>query len=737
MTFHYQWRDLLACLVGLYLFGGWPVHASERIALVIGNSAYRTAPLVNPRNDATAMAALLEKAGFAVDKQLDTPLKELQSAVDRFGQAIRDPKIKFGLFYYAGHGLQQDWRNYLVPVSATIRNGAEVPQQTVDVSKLLRYMEQAQGRSFLVILDACRDDPFAGSYKPAAAGLSQFDAPGGSLLAYATAPGNVAQDGEGVNGLYTGFLLKEFAVPGARLEDAFKRVRLNVRLASRGTQIPWESTSLEEDVFIFPTKTRSLSEADRDQLLEKEIAHWMRVKGSNDPQVLADFIREFPSGNASELAQSRLNRLLAAAAERERQLALQQAQQKAQEEQRQRELAEQARQQAAQEAAARAEAARLAASLAQAALEAARKLAEAQAEAKRLAAVAAAEFVAQQARDLLLAQQQKKEAEAQVEAARQQQAREALAKEEAQRAALAKQEAERIAAARVEAERQQQAQEILAREEAQRVALAQQEAQRVAAAQAEAQRLEMARLEAMRQAEAAAKRLTEMERQWAEQEAQRPAASARPAPLVTPVAATVASLVPTPYFQGFHEHRREFSVGDEFNIKVIDAFTKASKPMVMKVTQVDSDAERVVYNGGEYVSDLMGNITTNLRGLFSTPRQFYPAELVVGKKWRTRFKQARANGTVYTFQYDVKVVGREKITVPAGTFDTFKIEARGFNMELNARLERNIWVAPGINADIAHEIFVRLKNGTIEQNDRQELVSFTQKIAGAANLAGR
>ena len=122
----------------------------------------------------------------------------------------------------------------------------------------------------------------------------------------------------------------------------------------------------------------------------------------------------------------------------------------------------------------------------------------------------------------------------------------------------------------------------------------------------------------------------------------------------------------------------------------------------------------------------MGNTTTNQRGHFSTPRQFYPADLMVGKKWSTRFKQSRPSGLTYTFQYDMKVVAKERITVPAGTFDTYKIEARGFNIELGAYLERNIWVAPGVDADIAHEIKVRLRNGRMEQNDRQELVSFVQ-----------
>ncbi len=187
-----------------------------------------------------------------------------------------------------------------------------------------------------------------------------------------------------------------------------------------------------------------------------------------------------------------------------------------------------------------------------------------------------------------------------------------------------------------------------------------------------------------------------------------------------------ATLEPTPFFKGYNEHLRKYTVGDEFNIRVIDQFTKASKPLLMKVTQVDANADLVTYNEGEFVSDLMGNIATNQRGAMSTPRQFYPAELFVGKKWQTRFKQARYSGITYTFTYALKVVAKERVTVPAGTFDCYKIEARGFNVELGASVDRDIWVATGVNADIAHEIRVRLRNGTWEQNDRQELVSYVQ-----------
>ena len=675
---------------------GLAAHANERVALVVGNSSYRASPLTNPRNDANAMADLLSKAGFVVDKQLDTDLGQLQSAVDRFGQAIRDPKVKFGLFYYAGHGLQQDWRNYMVPVTANIRTAADVPRQAVDVSNLLRYMEQTTDRSFLIVLDACRDDPFAGNFRPAAKGLSQFDAPVGSLLAYATSPGAVAQDGEGRNGLYTGYLLKEFAVPGARLEDAFKRVRLSVRLASRGAQVPWESTSLEEDLYLFPLVSHKLSEADRDKLLEKEMTTWLRVKSTTDPEVLAGFIREYPSGSASELAQSRMNRLLSAVA--------------AQDTQRQQQAAQAAAQVAAQaqaQAAARESAARLVAQ---------------QAEEKRLAAERS-----EQER-VRLAQLEKARGEEQ----RQQAAAKAAALAEtariaAETARMAELETQRVAAAQMEL-----AKVTAAKAEAQRVQEAARQSQLLAdVAAAELQRLQALRLQkeaderalALKAEEArvAAVRLAQAQQAEATRLESERLALVAAAPAPAPVA-----LAPTPFYKGYNEHRRQYSIGDEMNIRVIDGFNKSEKPLRMVVTHVDVEADRVLFNDGAFASDTMGNVTTNDRGAFSTPRQFYPADLFVGKKWSTRFKQTRPNGVTYTFQYDLKVVGKEKVTVPAGTFEAYRIEARGFNIELGARLERNIWVAPGINADIVHEIKVRLRNGNWDQNDRQELASYVQ-----------
>jgi len=199
-------------------------------------------------------------------------------------------------------------------------------------------------------------------------------------------------------------------------------------------------------------------------------------------------------------------------------------------------------------------------------------------------------------------------------------------------------------------------------------------------------------------------------------------------PQVTPV-----SLTSTPYFQGYDEHRREYRVGDEFEFRVLDGFSGRELPLMasgvrtplhIRVTAVDAKNDRIEFNSGEYVTDLMGNTLKHLTGTFNEPRQFYPAELYIGKRWKTEFRQERDNGLRYTFRYKLQVVGREKITVPAGTFDAYRIEAEGFNMQLGASLKRKIWVVPGISADIASETLVRLRNGTINQYDRQELVKF-------------
>ena len=318
-------RDFLKAGSAVALAGGgivpaWAALDPSRIALVIGNNNYLRSPLRNAVNDAKAVAALLDRAGFAVTLKTDVDRGALREAATSFGTAARGSEAKQVFFYYAGHGAQMDWRNFLVPVDARIESAADLPGQCLELNGLLSDLSKAKGKVFVLILDACRDDPFGTAFRPAQKGLSQFDAPAGSLLAFSTSPGSVAVDsrsGDGsVNGLYTGNLVRELSVKGVRLEDALKRVRLAVRVASRGIQVPWESTSLEGDVFVFPAATTKLTEAELEAEFQNEIGVWNRIKASKQPEDWVAYLREYPSGKFNEIAQNRLDYLLRAEEER-------------------------------------------------------------------------------------------------------------------------------------------------------------------------------------------------------------------------------------------------------------------------------------------------------------------------------------------------------------------------------------------------------------------------------------
>lgn len=230
------------------------VPTEPRFALVIGNGNYPAAPLPNAGNDAQAVTKVLQRAGFQVDMRLNAGRREMQDAIAALSQRVRaagKPEA-VGLFYFAGHAVQLKGRNYLMPVGAEVRREDDVPARTVDAQVVLDGLGAARNRTNVVILDACRDNPFASDGRKGAGGLSQLDAPTGSLIAFATAPGMVASDGKGSNGLYTQHLLANMERPGTPIEEVFKRVRLGVRLDSNGAQVPWESTSLEADFAFFP-----------------------------------------------------------------------------------------------------------------------------------------------------------------------------------------------------------------------------------------------------------------------------------------------------------------------------------------------------------------------------------------------------------------------------------------------------------------------------------------------------
>lgn len=223
----------------------------KKTALVIGNGSYKSGPLKNAVNDALDMAASLSEKGFTVILKQNATRADMRSAIREFATEIEQGGI--GLFYYSGHGLQVEGVNYLVPIDANIEVKAEVEEECISASTVLRVMEYSKNRINIIILDACRNSPFRSFSRSDEKGITKMDPPKGakqgSIIAFATAPGDVASDGDGRNGFYTSKLLKYINTPGLTLEEVFKKVRIEVSGESNGRQIPWENNSLTGDFF--------------------------------------------------------------------------------------------------------------------------------------------------------------------------------------------------------------------------------------------------------------------------------------------------------------------------------------------------------------------------------------------------------------------------------------------------------------------------------------------------------
>ena len=283
-----------------------------RVALVIGNSAYISAPkLLNPANDAKAMGDTLRSLGFTVVELRDGSKAQMAEAIAKVRDALKG-KQGIGMLYYAGHGLQMDARNYMVPVDAKMGKSTDVAPQTVDVGSVIDAFKGAGNRMNILVLDACRDNPFGGI--TTGKGLAPLDAPSGTFLAYATAPGNVAEDGDVKtgNGLYTQYLLQELKKPQANIESVFKRVRFAVRKASSGRQIPWESTSLEDDFQFNDGRIVAAIKPTAQQLQAEfnlEAQDWDRIKTSTNPDDFFAFVQKYPKGTITDAAHARLNML--------------------------------------------------------------------------------------------------------------------------------------------------------------------------------------------------------------------------------------------------------------------------------------------------------------------------------------------------------------------------------------------------------------------------------------------
>ena len=213
----------------------------KRIALVIGNGGYKfVGPLDNPVNDATDIAAALQALGFDVIRGTDTNLIQMRRLIREFGEKLAQQK-GIGLFYYAGHGVEVRGRNFLVPVDAEIAREVETEDNAIDVNTVLRQMDAANNGFNIVILDACRNNPFSRGWSRSgdSGGLAQTNAPTGTYIAFAAAPGSTASDGKGTrNGVFTGALLKILKRPNLKLEEVFKATREEVMALTDNKQVP-------------------------------------------------------------------------------------------------------------------------------------------------------------------------------------------------------------------------------------------------------------------------------------------------------------------------------------------------------------------------------------------------------------------------------------------------------------------------------------------------------------------
>ncbi|WP_291686816.1 caspase family protein [Bradyrhizobium sp.] len=252
--------------------------AENRVALVIGQSAYRTVtPLPNPANDAKAMSQLLADAGFDVTSAADLSQNEMRQKVGEFAAkvAAKGPDT-VALVFYAGHGLQIDGENFLVPVDVDPKREADIPLQAVRLNDVLNTLTSVPSKMRILLLDACRNNPFPDINKTAGRGLAIVDAKTGApgtFMSFSTSPGAEAEDGSGADSPYTTALLAAAKQPGLSIEDTFKRVRVSVNKATEGRQTPWDSSSLTDNFAFFgsgnpgtkqPVTKRSVEEWRRD-----------------------------------------------------------------------------------------------------------------------------------------------------------------------------------------------------------------------------------------------------------------------------------------------------------------------------------------------------------------------------------------------------------------------------------------------------------------------------------------
>jgi hypothetical protein len=296
-------RWLAAMLAFLALVA--PALAETRIALVVGNAGYQAVvSLENAVHDARLMAATLETRGFQTTLLTDADRATLTRAVGEFGRALREAGSEAtGLFYYAGHGVQSFGTNYLLPVDARLTDAADLALVAVEAEAVLRQMASARNLTNIVILDACRNNPFQGIPDMNDNGLAEMKAPTGTFLAYSTAPGAVALDGTGGNSPFTRALAAQIAIDGQPIEQLFRSARVAVLEETNGAQTPWDASSLTREFFFTPPVVVSAEELADAQL-------WDSVRATRDPVQIMLFLRGYPSSRFAVEARQLLGELI-------------------------------------------------------------------------------------------------------------------------------------------------------------------------------------------------------------------------------------------------------------------------------------------------------------------------------------------------------------------------------------------------------------------------------------------
>ena len=314
---------LLSCLVACatLLAMPWAVWAQagagrttsgseHRVALVVGNAAYRESPLRNPVNDARAMRDKLKGMGFEVAYFENLQTRQVGSAMREFRNLIRPGSV--ALFFYAGHGQQVRGENYLPTVDAELAGEEDVPNQSLSLSLVLNTMEDSKAGVNLVLLDACRNNPYSRNFRSGPTGLARVQAPSGTLIHYATRPGAVAEDGGGKHGTYTDALLKQIDEKGVPIETALKRVTIRVRDATKGKQEPWMEGSLTGDFYFIATGNAQITV--QQAPANADAAAWAAADSSNTVAAYQAYLVEYPSGLYAAAARIKLASLRATAA---------------------------------------------------------------------------------------------------------------------------------------------------------------------------------------------------------------------------------------------------------------------------------------------------------------------------------------------------------------------------------------------------------------------------------------